>query len=264
MNLVAEGHSVWGLKRNTATLAAQIQPLQGDLSNPDDLKLPQDRLDYVFYTAAADGFSEALYRAAYVDGIANLLAALAAAVQQPRRIVLVSSTSVYAQRQGEWVDEDSPAEPTGFSGRCIREGEDLLWNGPYPSTVIRFGGIYGPGRNRLIDSLRSGTASCVKGAYSNRIHSQDCARALQHLMTLDEAESVYIGVDNEPAPLCDVLNWVADQLGVDGPQVEEHDSTTSRRRGGSKRCSNARLRASGFEFLYPDYRHGYAAMLSDL
>lgn len=264
VNLVADGHKVWGLKRNTATLASQIQPLQGDLSRPDELNLPQEPFDYVFYTAAAGGFTEALYRAAYVDGVANLLAALATAGQQPRRILLVSSTSVYAQQQGEWVDEDSPAIPAGFSGRCIREGEDLLWNGPYPSVVIRFGGIYGPGRNRLIDSLRSGIARCVKGAYSNRIHSQDCARALQHLMTLDEPESLYIGVDDKPAPLCDVMTWVSDRLGVDGPQVAVHQDSTNKRRGGSKRCSNARLRSSGFEFLYADYKRGYAAMLEQL
>ena len=83
-------------------------------------------------------------------------------------------------------------------------------------------------------------------------------------MTLDEPEPVYIGVDNEPAPLCDVMNWVAGRLGVDGPQVAENHEGANKRRGGSKRCSNARLRASGFEFLYPDYRHGYAAMLEEL
>jgi nucleoside-diphosphate-sugar epimerase len=264
VNLAADGHKVWGLKRNTASLAAQIQPLPGDLASPDTLILPTERFDYVFYTAAAGGYSETQYRAAYVDGVANLLAALAAARQQPRRILLVSSTSVYAQQQGEWVDEDSPAASTGFSGRCIREGEELLWSGPYPATVIRFGGIYGPGRTRLIDSLRDGTARCVQGAYSNRIHSQDCARALQHLMALDEPESLYLGVDNDPALSCDVMRWVAERLGVAGPQVSEHQQGARKRSAGSKRCSNARLRASGFEFLYPDYQHGYAAMLAEL
>jgi nucleoside-diphosphate-sugar epimerase len=262
VNLAADGHRVWGLKRNTATLVSQIQPLQGDLASPEGLALPQEKLDYIFYTAAAGGYTEAQYRAAYVDGVANLLSALTTAGQQPRRVLLVSSTSVYAQREGEWVDEASPAAATGFSGRCIREGEDLLWGGPYPATVIRFGGIYGPGRSRLIDSLRNGTARCVPGAYSNRIHSQDCARALQHLMTLAEPEPLYLGVDNDPALSCDVMNWLADRLGVDGPQVSVQQDDTRKRSPGSKRCSNARLRASGFEFLYPDYKQGYAAMLA--
>lgn len=264
VNLVADGHTVWGLKRNVASLARQIQPLPGDLASPDTLILPTEPLDYIFYTAAAGGYSEAQYRAAYVDGVANLLAALAAARQQPRRVLLISSTSVYAQQQGEWVDEDSPAAPTGFSGRCIREGEELLWSGPYPATVIRFGGIYGPGRTRLVDSLRDGTALCVQGAYSNRIHSQDCARALQHLMELNKPESLYLGVDNDPALLCDVIHWVADRLGVPGPPLSAQQEGARKRSSGSKRCSNARLRASGFEFLYPDYQHGYAALLTEL
>ena len=261
--LAADGHKVWGLKRNTASLPPQIQALPGDLAHSDKLTLPQESLDFVFYTAAAGGYSEANYRAAYVDGVANLLTALTAAGQQPKRILLVSSTSVYAQQDGEWVDEDSPAEASGFSGRSIREGEDLLWNGPYPATVIRFGGIYGPGRTRMIDSLRDGTARCVQGAYSNRIHSQDCARMLQHLMALDEAEPLYLGVDSDPAPLCDVMRWLAGHLGVDGPEVAAHQNDTRTRRGGNKRCRNARLLASGFEFLYPGYQQGYAAMLAE-
>jgi nucleoside-diphosphate-sugar epimerase len=264
VNLAAGGHEVWGLKRNTASLPPQITPLPGDLASPDTIILPPEQLDFVFYTAAAGGYSEPLYRTAYVDGVANLLTALAAAAQQPRRILLVSSTSVYAQQQGEWVDEDSPAAASGFSGRCIREGEELLWRGPHAATVIRFGGIYGPGRTRLIDSLRGGTARCVQGAYSNRIHSQDCARVLAHLMALDEPDSLYLGVDNDPALSCAVMRWLAQRLGVPGPQVTATEEGAQRRSSGNKRCSNARLRTSGFEFLYPDYKTGYAAMLAEL
>jgi nucleoside-diphosphate-sugar epimerase len=264
LKLAADGHGVWGLKRTTATLTPPIRPLRADLTRPDSLVLPREPFEYVFYTVAADGYSEAHYRAAYVDGVAHLLAALAAAGQQPRRVLLVSSTSVYAQRQGEWVDEHSPATATGFSGRCLREGEELLWRGPYPATVIRFAGIYGPGRTRLIDSLRTGSARCLRGVFSNRIHSEDCARALRHLMALDHPEALYLGVDDSPAPLCEVLGWLAHRLGVAGPQVADEARDDARQRSVSnKRCSNARLRASGFEFLYPGYQQGYEAMLSD-
>jgi nucleoside-diphosphate-sugar epimerase len=262
VNLAADGHKVWGLKRNTATLPPAIQPLAGDLTRPDDLVLPGQRLDYVFYTAAAERYTEVDYRAVYVDGVAHLLAALAAAGKRPRRVVLVSSTSVYAQQRGEWVDENSPADATGFSGRCIRDGEQLLWSGSYPATVIRFGGIYGPGRTRLIDSVRGGSARCVEGVYSNRIHSLDCARALEHLMALDDVEPLYLGVDDEPAPLCEVLRWLAGRLGVAGPQVAGPGDDAQQRPAGNKRCRNARLRASGFEFVYPGYRQGYAAILA--
>jgi nucleoside-diphosphate-sugar epimerase len=263
LRLAADGHQVWGLRRTVAALEPPIRPWSGDLARPDSLVLPGVAFDFVFYTVAADGYSEALYRAAYVEGVAHLLAALETAGQQPRRLLLVSSTSVYDQRHGEWIDENSPAVATGFSGRCIRDGEELLWRGPWPATVVRFGGIYGPGRTRLIDSLRAGTASCRHGVYSNRIHSEDCARVLQHLMSLDKPDALYLGVDDEPAPLCEVLGWLAQRLGVAGPQVADAGDAAQQLRGGSKRCSNARLRASGFEFLYPGYRQGYEAMLAD-
>jgi len=258
------GHEVWGLKRRPATLPPAIRKLAADLSDPASLRdsLPP-ALDYVFYTAAADGFSEEGYRAAYVDGVANLLDALQAGGQPPRRLFFTSSTSVYAQCHGEWVDEDSPAEAAGFAGRCLRQGEELLWNGPYPASVIRFGGIYGPGRTRLIDSLRQGTATCVDNppVYTNRIHRDDGAAALQHLLNLSAPQALYLGVDDEPAPQCEVLRWLAGRLGVPGPQVVGAAAAPAAMLRANKRCRNTRLRASGFRFRYPSYREGYAALL---
>jgi len=266
LELLQASHQVWGLKRNPATLPPGIQPLIADLSEPMSLQaLPPD-LDYIFYTAAADGFSEARYRAAYVDGVGNLLAALEKGCQKPRRVFFTSSTAVYAQDQGQWVDEESPAEATGFSGRCLRDGETLLGNGPYPTTVVRFGGIYGPGRTRLIDSLRNGTATCVETppAYTNRIHRDDCAAVLRHLMALPDPAPLYLGVDDDPAPQCQVLRWLAERLGVPGPRVVSAPTAATATMRGNKRCSNRRLRKSGFQFRYPGYKDGYAALLNAL
>ena len=107
-----------------------------------------------------------------------------------------SSTSVYAQHQGEWVDETSPTESESFSGRCIRHGEQLLADYPWPAVAVRFGGIYGPGRTRLIDSVRDGSASRSPGApiYTNRIHRDDCARVLEHLLDLPKEGSLSLRV----------------------------------------------------------------------
>ena len=137
---------------------------------------------------------------------------------------------------------------------------------------MRFGGIYGPGRTRLIDSVREGSATCPAGPplYTNRIHRDDCARVLEHLLFLDDPAPLYIAVDDEPAPLDDVLDWLAQRLGVapplrtdqaiSKPGAEQRADPALRMRA-SKRCSNARLRASGFQFRYPTYREGYAALL---
>ena len=109
LSLRAAGHEVWGLKRNPRGLPPELRPLAADLADPATLIVLPPALDYIVYSAAAAGFSEALYQAAYVAGVRNLLNALRQAGQQPKRLLLTSSTSVYAQHQGEWVDEDSPA-----------------------------------------------------------------------------------------------------------------------------------------------------------
>ncbi|HRX71352.1 MAG: SDR family oxidoreductase [Candidatus Competibacteraceae bacterium] len=266
------GHQVWGLKRHPADMPPGIQPIAADLTDSATLTNLPPRLDCVVYSAAAAGFSEAQYQAAYVTGVSHLLEALRQASQHPKRLLFTSSTSVYAQHQGEWVNEDSPAEAQGFSGRCIRQGEQLMWTSGWPAIAVRFGGIYGPGRTRLVDSVRDGAATCLEGPpiYTNRIHRDDCARVLEHLLQLPEPEQLYIAVDDCPAPLDEVLDWLANQLGTPKPRrvaqtpvkpgAETRRDPTTRIRA-SKRCSNARLRATGFQFRYPGYRDGYAAIL---
>ena len=271
-SLHAAGHAVWGLKRHPDDLPPGIRPLAADLTDPATLTTLPLGLDYVVYSAAAVGFSEAQYQAAYATGVRNLLDALERGHQQPRRLLFTSSTSVYAQHQGEWVDEDSPAEADGFSGRCIRAGEQLMWDSTWPAVAVRFGGIYGPGRTRLIDSVRDGTATRSAGPpiYTNRIHRDDCARVLEHLLALPEPARLYVAVDDDPAPLNEVLCWLAVQLGVPEPPLvpqsppkpgAEASGNAALRLRASKRCRNARLRASGFEFRYPTYREGYATLL---
>jgi nucleoside-diphosphate-sugar epimerase len=253
---------VFGLRRKPSGLPDGIQPIAADLLECATLRaLPAD-LDAVLYTAAADGFDEAAYKAAYVDGLRNLLGALEEQHQSPRRILFTSSTAVYGQSDGEWVDETSLTGPRGFSGRCVLEGEQLLLASRYPSLVLRLGGIYGPGRTRLIESVRSGKARLREGPshYTNRIHRDDCAGALAHLLGLEAPQRIYLGVDCEPADEVLVLHWLAERLGVPPPQVEP--TRANGRSPGSKRAANDRLLASGYRFLYPTFREGYGALLS--
>jgi nucleoside-diphosphate-sugar epimerase len=270
-NLSIAGHEVWGLKRRPGDLPTGIQPLAADLTDPATLTALPAALDYLVYSAAAAGFGEEAYQAAYVTGVRHLLDALRQDGQRPKRLLFTSSTSVHAQNQGEWVDEDSPAGAEGFSGRCIRQGEQLMWDSGWPAVVVRFGGIYGPGRTRLIDSVRDGTAtrSADPPLYTNRIHRDDCARVLEHLLFLSDPAPLYLAVDDDPAPLNEVLSWLAAQLGVPepalaaGPPSKPGAGTgdAASRMRASKRCRNARLRASGFRFRYPSYQDGYAALL---
>ncbi len=261
--LAGDGHRVWGLRRGTAALPAPLVPVAADLTRAETLKeLPQG-LDYVCYAAAAGAFDEAAYEAIYVTGARNLLQALGRTNQRLRRIVYVSSTGVYAQDGGEWVDEDSPARPCHFSGQCLLRGEGAVCAGPYPATVLRLGGIYGPGRTRLVESVRRGDP-CVDEPvlWTNRIHRDDAAAALAHLLDLAQPAALYLGVDSEPVPQCRVMDWLAQRLGVAPPMRRAGVAVPGQR--GNKRCSNRRLLASGYRLRYPSFREGYADVLNTL
>jgi nucleoside-diphosphate-sugar epimerase len=264
MRLAAAGHAVWGMRRAAEDLPPNIRHLAGDLSVPQTLQDLPPGLEVVFYTAAPNGADDAAYRAIYVDGLRHLLEALARQGQSPRRVFLTSSTAVYAQSAGEWVDESSPTAPTHFTGGRVLEGERLLLDGPFPATVVRFGGIYGPGRTSLIERVRQGLAACREGPplYTNRIHRDDCAGALHHLMTLSDPEALYVAADHEPADYCDVLRWLAGQLGAPMPRVEAAPGADTRRHRTNKRCRNGKLVASSYIFQYPTFREGYAELLA--
>jgi nucleoside-diphosphate-sugar epimerase len=175
---------------------------------------------------------------------------------------------VYAQDDGSWVDEGSPAEPAEGTGRRILEGERLVASAPFTGVTLRLAGIYGPGRTRLLEQVRSGEARIPRDEprYTNRIHRDDCAGAIVHLLALATPDALYLGVDREPAPIADVQRWLAAELGVPAPPAEAdpenvQDSPSARRNRSNKRCKNDRLIASGYVFRYPTFREGYRAIL---
>jgi nucleoside-diphosphate-sugar epimerase len=263
LRLAEAGWRVHGLRRTVAQLPAAIAPVAGDLhADACPAAWPQGELDYLVYCAAASQHDEAGYRAAYVDGLRHVLAWLAQHGQRPRRILFASSSGVYGQQQGEWVDEDSPAEAQSYSARIMREAEQLALGSGLPASVVRLTGLYGPGREWLLSQVRGGyRVSETPPLYGNRIHVDDAAGLFATLLQADAAGApladCYLGVDDEPAPLHEVVAWLRGQLGV------SHWSDEQRvRRAGSKRCSNARGRALGWAPQYPSYREGYAAILA--
>src|SRR5262245_25881393 len=145
---VERGDNVFGLRRNPVDLPPGVVPIAADLAVPRSLADLPGALDVVVYAASPGGRDDAFYRTAYVEGLRNLLAALAERGQKPRRTIFVSSTAVYGQSRGEWVDETSPTTPTHFSGKRLLEAEALLRDSGLTGVVLRLGGIYGPRRTR--------------------------------------------------------------------------------------------------------------------
>jgi nucleoside-diphosphate-sugar epimerase len=273
--LAERGDEVWGLRRNPVGLPPSIRPIAADLLDPRlGDRLP--KVDRIVYATAADSSTPDGYRAAYLDGVQNLLNSIAAKEGRIDRFLFLSSTAVYGEAGGEWVDEDSPPSPESFRGEILLRSEQAVHEaigkfgpGEAQAVVLRLGGIYGPTRTRLLERVRSGEARCREGTaeWSNRIHRDDAAGAALHLLLQPAPAPTYIGVDNEPVPLCEVYRYVARLLGVPEPEIipPSHDavesgaSTLPERHG--KRCSNRRLRETGFEFLVPTFREGYSAMI---
>lgn len=262
------GHEALGLKRHAEGLPPGVVPVAADLGDRASLDAALARvalpIDVVVYAAAADAGDDDAYRRAYVEGQRNLYAALAARGARPRHAFFTSSTAVYAQSGGEWVDEASETAPRDFRGARMLEAERALAASGIPSTALRLGGIYGPGRTRMVESVKSGRAVLRAGPprYGNRIHRDDAAGALAHLVALalrgQALPPVLIGVDDEPADEAVVLRWIAERLGVALATGGAGDEATR----GSKRCANARLRATGYRFRYPTFREGYAAAVA--
>ncbi|WP_433737847.1 SDR family oxidoreductase [Pseudomonas putida] len=260
--LLAAGWEVHGLRRDVSRLPDGVIGVAGDLFDKDcPATWPVGAVDYLVYCAAATDHDEAGYRAAYVQGLQHVLEWLDDYGQVPSRLLFVSSSSVYGQQDGEWVDESSPAVASGFSGRVLLEAEQIALNSGIATSIVRLTGIYGPSRERLLTQVRQGYRVAVEPPlYANRIHADDAAGLMACLLEADRRgvvlDDVYIGVDDAPAALSDVVGWLREYLGV-----TEWADEASVRRTGSKRCSNARAKALGWEPKYPTFREGYAAIL---
>jgi nucleoside-diphosphate-sugar epimerase len=260
--LLPSGWVVHGLRRNISLLPEGVNGVAGDLFSPTKpATWPGSALDYLVYCATPTERDEAGYRAAYVEGLQRVLTWLEESGQQPKRIVFVSSSSVYGQQNGEWVDETSPTDTSAFSGRVMLEAEQVALNSGLPASIVRLTGIYGPGRSDLSNRVRQGYSVALDPPlYGNRIHSDDAAGLLAYLLQADARgvalEDCYLGVDDAPAPLAEVVQWMRDYLGV--TQWAENSAL---RRSGSKRCSNARAKALGWVPRYPTYKEGYEALL---
>ena len=277
-------YQVWGLKRTPPIEDSGITFLPADLL--DKASLTQqfqtkciEGFDYVVYCLSPSERTAQAYRQVYVEGLHNLLTSLPV-LTRVKRIYFISSTSVYHQNDHAWVDELSDTFPEGFSGKILLQAEALLSQFSPLSTCIRFSGIYGGSRSRLIDQVRENEIIVDAPSHiTNRIHEDDCVGFLQYLIERDvEGKSLlplYLATDSNPVELNEVLQWISEQLNSENELIQigktdskmliskERSSKTSpsKRRGGNKYCSNKRLLETGYILKFPSYKEGYAAMI---
>ncbi|SHH51394.1 NAD-dependent epimerase/dehydratase family protein [Halobaculum gomorrense] len=268
--LVAEGHEVVGVRRSPSGVAAVeatgATAVAADATDLGSLSGLPDT-DAVVFAASSGGRGADAAREVYVEGLQNVIREYGGRESPPARLVYTSSTGVYGDHDGDWVDEETPLDPTTEKTRVLAEAERVAREeaaaAGIDGTAARFAGLYGPDRYRL-DRYLEGP---VTAGYLNMVHRDDAAGAVRFLLEGDLArDEVVLVVDDEPADKWTFADWLADECGVDRPEKRTKDeriaagdlSTAAERRiRTSKRCSNALLRELGYEFKYPTYRSGY-------
>jgi nucleoside-diphosphate-sugar epimerase len=264
LSLENTANRIWGLRRHPSVESTNDLPsftwITADLTQPDSLRAMPKDITHVLYTAAPNARTEADYRAVYREGLESLLQAVASPSLQ--RVLFVSSTAVYGDHGAQWINEDTPTAPKSFNGQVLLETEQWLrtQKAQFETLSLRLSGIYGPGRSHLLDRLRTGqaTAPVAESHWVNRIHIEDAAAAVLHLLSLPNPRSIYLVTDSTPLPMRVLYDALAKLVG--GPTPPEGPAPPSI---GSKRLSNAQLRDSGFTFRWPDSREGHAALIKE-
>ena len=270
--LVRLGHEVFGLRRIAAAATelkhAGIQPLLADITQPATLaKLPCE-FDWVVNCAASGGGGAADYRKIYLEGNRNLIAWLGDS--PPKKLIYTSSTSVYGQNDGSVVTEKSPAEPDADTAKVLLETEKLLLAASpnFPAVILRVAGIYGPARGHWFKQFLKNEAR-IEGdgaRFLNMIHRDDLIGVIIAALKNGQPGEIYNAADDAPVSQLNFLKWLAAELKRPMPASVSTDAEVLRRRGvTNKRVSNAKLKAElKYEFLFPDFRAGYAAEIARL
>ena len=222
-----------------------------DISDENQIRAHAGNFDAVIHCASTRGGGVDAYRQVYLNGAANLVRRF-----DGSRILFTSSTSVYAQTNGELVTEENAAQPKHESGKVLRETEDLILASR--GVVVRLAGIYGPGRSALLKKFLNEDAIIdpENDRFVNQIHRDDAATAILLLLKLDDsAGQIFNVVDDQAILQSDCYRWLAAKLTRPIPPIGR--STSEQKRGRSnKRVSNAKLQAAGWSPRYPNFATG--------
>lgn len=242
--LLADGGEVVAMRRSDGALPDGVAGVSADLSAPLPEALPQ--VDAMVVTLPPSGPS------GYRTALTHLAAALPAV---PARTIFVSSTGVFEGWGAERpiTEQDDPA-PASARARELHDGERTAVE-LFDAVIVRPAGIYGPGRDFLIRQVRE-HATVNHRRRTNRIHDADLVRTLDLLLRMPEPPALLHAVDEAPAPLGDVVAFIAQTLGVEVPPDDASAAATGTVLDGSL------LRAVLGELEYPTYEAGYAAMLT--
>jgi len=259
--LLKNGHHVWGVVRSEASAthlrACGLEAMQGDLASTELWKqMEPGNWRAVIYCPSTGGGGINAYRAIHERG---LELALQWAPGLP--FFYTSSTSVYGQQDGKWVNEASPTEPDAETAKVLVEAEQRVLQSD--GIVLRLGGIYGPDRGVLLKRLLEGKAMIPPQdpKWLNLIHLEDIVGALRHGIEGHlPAGQLFNVIDDAPSSYREIYAWLCAKLNRPLPPVGTPEYL-GKRGLTNKRVSNAKLKATGWQPNYPTFREGYRAAL---
>jgi nucleoside-diphosphate-sugar epimerase len=261
-------HDVTGVRRSESGIeaieATGANAVQADVTDSASLAAVPDA-DAIVFIASSGGRDAETARNVYNEGLKTVIDHFANR-EEWEQLIYTSSTGVYGDHSGDWVNEETPINPTTEKTRVLSEAERIARErttlSGIDSTVVRFAGLYGPERYRLGRYLEGP----VTEGYLNMVHRTDAAGIVRFTLEQRPDVQTLLAVDDEPVSKWDFADWLADQCGVEHPpkqtkdeRLSENDisATAKRRILTSKRCSNDRLHELGYEFTKPTYRNGY-------
>lgn len=257
-----EGHQVTGLKRSLQLDSPDISFIQADITKPEELSNLSFDFDQVIYILSPSDRSISGYDAVFKIGVDNVLNWFKGQKENVA-FTFVSSSRVYGQNKGEWLDESSITEPTDERGKILLEAENTFLGFNSQTTIVRFSGIYGRS-NYFINQLRKGADIQKEPAYyTNRIHRADCIGALSFIINKKSDGSamtgVYLATDDDPASKWDVACYLADVYSLEQPAA----LTLNKEADCNKRLTNNHLKAAGYQFKYKSYKQGYQEVIDE-
>ena len=254
--LMASGHQVSGVKRTAQAEPSALNIIQADVTNLEEVEGLDLNVDQLVYILSPSGGEVDAYKATFEVGVDNVLSALKKRSLDVA-ITFVSSTRVYGQNKGEWLNESSLTEPTDERGLILLAAENKFLAFNDQATIVRFSGIYGRS-NYFLNQLKKGLAIQKEPPYyTNRIHREDCIGVLEFILNKkikgEPLDTIYLATDDDPASKWDVASYVLSACNLEPCEPKP----VSKGGDQNKRLSNSRLISSGYTFKVSSYKEGY-------
>ncbi len=253
--LAAQKNQIWALKRHPENLPAFVTPIQGDLSAPPTVDWTS--FDLIYLIVSPDQRTELAYQELYQENIPALSARLGRHLKSDQQIIFVSSTHVYSENQGGWINSKTSVQPYDYRSKAILTAEKSLVDSTPNIFLIRLSGLYDQHSQYIMSQLKSKRILSANH-YTNRIHREDAARFLAYLSTYTGKERIFVASDNQPTQRGELMQWLAKECEME-PIISELDKSVS-----GKCCDNQSMRDTGFVLQYPDYKSGYQSLIEKI